>query len=70
MHQQVGIAGDEKTGLICLQTNDSLTLLNFSNQTQQVPVAAEWELALSSNLPGVGGLLPPYSAHVYLHAGG
>ncbi len=67
--QQIGIAGDEKTGLICLQSNDSLTLLNFSEQTQQVPVAAEWELALSTNLPGVGGLLPPYSAHVYLHAG-
>ena len=32
-------------------------------------VAAEWVLALSSNLPGVGGLLPPYSAHIYLHAG-
>ena len=67
--QQIGIAGDEKTGLICLQTNESLTLLNFANQTQQVPVAAEWVLALSSNLPGVGGLLPPYSAHIYLHAG-
>lgn len=63
---QVGIASDEQTGLICLQTESSLTLLNFSAQTQQLPPGAEWELTLSSNQPGIHGELPPYSAHVYL----
>lgn len=63
---QIGIASDEKTGLICLQTDSSLTLLNFSAQTQQLPPGPEWELALSSNQPGIHGELPPYSAHVYL----
>ncbi len=64
--QQIGLAADSETRLICIQTDESLTLLNFSTETCQVPVEAQWALYLSSNEPGVGGLLPPFSAHIYL----
>lgn len=64
--QKVGIACDADTQLICIQTDDSLTLLNFSDRTHDVPVDAGWTLVLSSNQPGEAGIVPPYSAHVYL----
>ncbi len=64
--QQVGIAGDPESLLIAVQTDESLTLMNFSAHTRQVPVSEEWGLILSSNQPGTGGLIPPFSAHIYL----
>lgn len=64
--QQVGIAGDRESQLIAVQTDESLTLMNFSAHTRQIPVSEEWALILSSNQPGTGGLIPPFSAHIYL----
>jgi maltooligosyltrehalose trehalohydrolase len=63
---KVEIASDEATGVICLRTEESLTLLNLSDRHQQALPSGAWALCLSSDEPGTAGELPPYSAHVYL----
>ena len=63
---KIEIASDETTGVICLRTEESLTLLNLSDRHQQALPSGAWALCLSSDEPGTAGVLPPYSAHVYL----
>ncbi len=62
----VEIASDAATGVICLRTEESLTLLNLSAEHQQALPSGAWALCLSTDEPGTAGELPPYSAHVYL----
>ena len=62
----IEIASDAATGVICLRTEESLTLLNLSAEHQQALPSGAWALCLSTDEPGTAGELPPYSAHVYL----
>lgn len=62
--EAVQVSGDEATGIITVQTMQTLTVLNFSGREQAYQPAVGWELFLTPDNAD-GSNMNPYSARIF-----
>lgn len=63
--EAVQVSSDEATGILTVQTMQTLTVMNFSGREQAYQPAVGWELFLTSDNAADGSNMNPYSARIF-----